>query len=191
MPGRFAFIQRLNKRTVFFITWLLILFISGGIAALNNFDAGVCRHLAIALMITYFGYLFFSYKYSPLVASAGESWWGIGTGKTLDIIISNPVKILLSISLLALFAFIDIGFAIVFLNFLLFNEAFLCINYGIAGLSAGSKRNAAIFGTAGIGYLLFFVLNLLYAPYVFKFLLNMAQPMYVAGIFYSPSALLI
>ena len=181
LPGRFAFIQRLNKRTVFFITWLSILFISGGIAALNNFDAGVCRHLAIALMITYFGYLFFSYKYSPLVASARESWWGIGTGKTLDILISNPVKILLSISLLALFAFIDIGFAIVFLNFLLFNEAFLCINYGIAGLSAGSKRNAAIFGTAGIGYLLFFVLNLLYAPYVFKFLLNMAQPMYVAG----------
>jgi len=180
LPVRFAFVQLLNKRTVFFITWLLILFISGGMAAFNNFEAGVCRHLAIALMIAYFGYLFFSYKYSPLVASAGESWWGIGTGRTLDILISNPVKILLSISLLALFAFIDIGFAIVFLNFLLFNEAFLCINYGIAGLSAGSKRNAAIFGAAGIGYLLFFVLNLLYAPYVFKLLLNMAQPMYVA-----------
>lgn len=181
LPGIFTSTQRLNKRNIFFITWLSVLFISGGIAALNDFDAGVCRHLAIVLVIAYFGHLFFSYKYSPLVASAGESWWGIGTGRTLDIIINNPVKILLSISLMALFAFIDIGFAIVFLNFLLFNEAFLCINYGIAGLSAGSKRNAAIFGAAGIGYLLFFVLNLLYAPYVFKFLLGMAQPMYVAG----------
>jgi hypothetical protein len=181
LPNRFSFSQETSKRTWFFITWLFVLFIAGGTAGLNHFDPGVCRHLAIALMIAYFGYLFLSYKYSPLVASGSESWWSIGTGKTLDIIISNPVKILLSISLLALFAFIDIGFAIVFLNFLLFNEAFLCINYGIAGLSAGSKRNAAIFGTAGIGYLLFFVLNLLYAPYVFKFLLNMPQSMYVAG----------
>ncbi|MEP7376555.1 MAG: hypothetical protein ABI675_24370 [Chitinophagaceae bacterium] len=181
LASRFSFSQQASTRTWFFITWLLILFIAGGIAGMNHFDAGVCRHLAIALMLFYFGYLFFSYKYSPLVASASESWWSVGTGKTPDIIISNPVKILLSISLLALFAFIDIGFAIVFLNFLLFNEAFLCINYSIAGLSAGSKRNAAIFGTAGIAYLLFFVLNLLYAPYVFKFLLTMAQPMYVAG----------
>ena len=33
----------------------------------------------------------------------------------------------------------------------------------------------------GVSYLLFFVLNLLYAPYVFKFLLDMPQSMYVAG----------
>ncbi|MEI9910876.1 MAG: hypothetical protein WDO71_15115 [Bacteroidota bacterium] len=63
------------------------------------------------------------------------------------------MKVLLSISLLAIFVFIDIGFAIVFLNFLLFNEAFLCINYAIAGLSAGSRRNATLFGVAGFIYL--------------------------------------
>ena len=59
LPGRFTFIQRLNKRTVFFITWLSILFFSGGIAAVNDFDPGICRHLAIALMILYFVYLYF------------------------------------------------------------------------------------------------------------------------------------
>ena len=159
----------------------MLLFTCGAIAGFNHFDAGVCRHLAIVLMMSYFLFLFISYKHSPLVASASESWWKIGTGNFLDIIVSNPVKILLSVSLLALFVFIDIGFAIVFLNFLFFNEAFLCINYGIAGLSAGSKKNATFFGMLGISYLVFFVLNLFYAPYIFKFLLDMPQLMYVAA----------
>ena len=105
----------------------------------------------------------------------------ISTHKTFQLLISNPVKILLSVSLLALLVFIDIGFAIVFLNFLFFNEVFLCINYSMAGLSAGSKRNAMIFGAAGFGYLLFFMFNLLYAPQVFRFLMGMSQPMYVFG----------
>ena len=116
-------------------------------------------------------------------------WWcrkkkvggRLDTHQMFQLIISNPVKILLSVSLLALLVFIDIGFAIVFLNFLFFNEVFLCINYSIAGLSAGSKKNAMIFGAAGFGYLLFFIFNLLYAPQVFRFLMGMSQAMYVFG----------
>ena len=181
LSKRFSFVQRFSKRTWFFGGWSLLLLICGTIAGLNHFDPGVSRHLAIALMIAYFIFLFISYKYSPLVASAKESWWEIGTGNFFNIVISNPVKILLSVSLLALFVFIDIGFAIVFLNFLFFNEAFLCVNYGIAGLSAGSKKNAAFFGILGAAYLIFFVLNLFYAPYIFKFLLDMPQSMYVAA----------
>lgn len=181
MNRRFSFAKRINKRNWFFTAWTLLLVLCGAIAGLSHFDPGVCRHLAIALMISYFSFLFISYKYSPLVASAKESWWGIGTGNFFNIVISNPVKILLSVSLLALFVFIDIGFAIVFLNFLFFNEAFLCVNYGIAGLSAGSKKNASFFGMLGAAYLVFFVLNLFYAPYIFKFLLDMPQSMYLAA----------
>jgi hypothetical protein len=181
IPEQFLFARQVGKINLFFACWLLLLVGCGALAALNGFDVSVCRHLAIALMLAYFVFLFISYKYSPLVASAKQSWWEIGTGSFLTMIISNPVKILLSVSLLALFVFIDIGFAIVFLNFLFFNEAFLCINYGIAGLSAGSKKNARSFATLGIVYLLFFVLNLFYAPYVFKFLLDMPQWMYVTA----------
>ncbi len=116
-----------------------------------------------------------------MVASAETSWWDIHTGRPLDIIINNPVKVLLSFSLLAVFVFIDIGFAIVFLNFLLFNEAFLCINYAIAGLSAGSQKNARIFGVFGFIYLAAFVLNLLNAPYIFEFVLALPQLIYLLG----------
>lgn len=179
--AKFSIKQKFNKISWFFISWLALLLAGGAVAALNRFDPGVCRHLAIGFTLAYFVYLFFSYRHSPLVASEGESWWKTNTGRITDLIISNPVKILLSLSLLFLFVFIDIGFAIVFLNFLLFNEAFLCINYAIGGLSAGSRRNASIFGIAGTGYLLLFVFNLLFAPYVFRFLLNMPQVMYVAG----------
>ena len=177
----FPFFKRLDKRAWFFISWLLVLFSCGIIAGLNHFDPGVGRHLAIGLMLAYFTWLFISYKFSPLVVSLEKSWWRISTGNLLNIVVSNPVKILLSVSLLALFIFIDIGFAIVFLNFLFFNEAFLCINYGIAGLSTGNKKNASLFSAIGISWLFLFVINLLYAPYIFKFLLGMSQPMYVAG----------
>lgn len=167
-----------DKKVWFFSVWVLVLLISSTIAAASSFNPGTCRHLAIALAIIYFIFLFISYRHSPLVASAEKSWWKIGTGKTWDILISNPVKVLLSISLLAVFAFIDIGFAIVFLNFLLFNETFLCINYSIAGLSAGSNRNATLFGILGTAYLIAFILNLVYAPYIFKFLLGLPQSLY-------------
>src|SRR6185503_16091907 len=80
-----------------------------------------------------------------------------------------------------IFVFIDIGFAIVFLNFILFNEAFLCINYAIAGLSAGSRRNAVLFGICGFVYLSAFILNLLYAPFIFQWILNLPQSIYLAG----------
>ncbi|MBK5273029.1 MAG: hypothetical protein JJE22_18670, partial [Bacteroidia bacterium] len=146
-----------------------------------NFDAASCRHIAIVLMILYFIYVFISYKHSPLVASSERSWWNIGTRNGWNLLISNPVKVLLSISLLAIFVFIDIGFAIVFLNFLLFNEAFLCINYAVAGLSAGSQKNAKLFGVFGAVYLFAFILNLLYAPYIFKYLLTLPQTLFIAG----------
>ena len=63
----------------------------------------------------------------------------------------------------------------IFLNFLLFNEAFLCINYAIAGLSAGSRRNAGLFGFLGILYLLGFSINLVYGAYIFKYLLDLVE----------------
>ena len=179
--NRSVLVKKSGLRIVYFITWLLVLVLAGGFAAFNNFDPTTCRHLAILLVLVYFLFIYISYKYSPVVASSEESWWHISTGKSLDIIINNPVKVLLSISLLALFAFVDIGFAIVFLNFLLFNEAFLCINYSIAGLSAGSKRNAGLFGAFGILYLILFIINLVYGPYVFKMLLELPQLSYVAG----------
>ena len=181
--NKMPLVNRFSVKTIYFITWLLLLVTGAAFAAMNNFDPGICRHLAIILMLAYFFYVFISYKHSPLVASAEKNWWSIGTRRESDILINNPVKILLSISLLALFVFIDIGFAIVFLNFLFFNEAFLCINYAVAGLSAGSGKNARLFGTFGLIYLLGFIINLLYAPYIFKFLLGLPQVAYVAAYF--------
>ena len=174
-------LKKIGSRAIFFIGWLFILIASGGIAAVNNFDPTTCRHLAILLILFYFVFIYFSYRRSPLVTSVEKSWWRISTGKISDILINNPVKVVLSVSLLGLFAFIDIGFAIIFLNFLLFNEAFLCINYAIAGLSAGSKRNAAFFGLFGGMYLLLFAINLVVGPYIFKYLLELPQLLYLAG----------
>src|SRR5260221_2283432 len=181
--SKILLVKRFGAKAFYFTTWLLLLAAGAGFAKLNNSYPGICRHLGIALMLLYFIYVFISYKHSPLVASAEKSWWSTGTRKGLDILINNPVKVLLSISLLAIFVFIDIGFAIVFLNFLLFNEAFLCINYAIAGLYASSHKNAKLFGVFGSGYLLAFILNLLYAPYIFKFLLDLPQAIYLAGYF--------
>lgn len=178
---KFPLIKRFGPKAWFFGSWLFILAVAGGIAALNNFDSGTCRHLSIALVIAYFIYIFISYRYSPLVKAAPVSWWKIDTNSFPSMMVSNPVKILLSVSLLAVFAFIDIGFSIVFLNFLLFNEAFLCINYAIAGLSAGSKRNAGWFAGMGILYLSLFVINLLYAPYIFNYLLELPDRFYLGG----------
>ena len=173
--------QLASKRIWFFASWFLLLVGAALIAAIRKFDPGICRHLAIASIVFYFIYLFLSYRHSPLVVSDDKAWWKIGTHKTFELLVSNPLKILLSVSLLALLVFIDIGFAIVFLNFLLFNEVFLCINYSIGGLSSGSKRNAMLFGGAAFGYSLLFILNLLYAPQLFRFLMEMSQPMYVFG----------
>lgn len=176
-----ALIRKRGARTVFFISWLLILLGAGSFAALNGFDPGTSRHLSIGLLLVYFIFIYISYRHSPLVASAEKIWWSINTGNSLDIIINNPVKVLLSVSLLALFAFVDIGFAIVFINFLLFNEAFLCINYAIAGLSAGSRKNASLFGVIGFIYLFVFAINLVYGPYIFKYFLGLPQTLYIAG----------
>ncbi len=173
--------RKTGIRNFYFLSWITILLGTGGFAAINHFDPTICRHLALGLILCYFVFLYISYKFSPLVISSEKSWWAIRTGSSLDLLINNPVKVLLSVSLLALFAFIDIGFAIIFLNFLLFNEAFLCINYAIAGLSAGSKKNASFFGFIGILYLLAFTLNLVYGPYVFNFLLNLSDFFYLLG----------
>lgn len=178
---RLTITKKRGVRVVFFLSWTFILIAAGALAVLTHFDPSVCRHLALALVLIYFLFIYISYKFSPLVASAEKKWWNISTNRPLDIIINNPVKILLSVSLLALFAFVDLGFAIVFLNFLLFNEAFLCINYAIAGLSAGSKRNASLFGLFGFVYLLLFALNLMYGPYIFRYLLELPATLYMTG----------
>ena len=174
-------VKRWGIRKTYFFFWLLILLAGGVYAAFSNFNPTSCRHLAILLVLIYFVFIYISYEHSPLVTGSDKSWWGISTDNSLDIIINNPVKVLLSLSLLGLFAFIDIGFAIVFMNFLLFNEAFLCINNAIAGLSAGSKKNASIFGAAGFMYLFLFAVNLAFAPYIFKFLLGLSQLLYIIG----------
>jgi hypothetical protein len=174
-------VKRFGIKLVFFAAWFFLLALAGLVAALKNFDSAICRHLSIGLVIAYFVFVYFSYNYSPLVKGNSNSWWSLHTGKISSLVISNPVKVLLSVSLLAVFAFIDIGFSIVFLNFLLFNEAFLCINYAIGGLSAGSGRNAKLFGTLGLTYLLLFIINLLYAPYIFHYLLEMPQTIYLFG----------
>ena len=184
-----SLVKKRGARIIFFISWLVVLVGGGGFAAFNNFDPTTCRHLAIVLVLLYFAFIYISYKHSPLVVSAEKSWWGISTGRSFDIIMNNPVKVLLSVSLLGLFAFVDIGFAIIFLNFLLFNEAFLCINYAIAGLSAGSKKNASLFGLLAVVYLLLFAVNLVSGPYIFKTLLELPQLLYVVG--YSLFAIII
>ncbi|MDP4261497.1 MAG: hypothetical protein Q8941_03090 [Bacteroidota bacterium] len=176
-----AWIKRYGAGAIFFSVWLMILAIASGLAFIQHFDPGTCRHLAIGLMVLYFIFVIVSYQRSPLVAAAEKSWWRIHTAKKADLLINNPVKVLLSISLLAVFVFIDIGFAIVFLNFLLFHEAFLCINYAIGGLSAGNRRNATLFGVSGLIYLLLFTVNLWFAPYIFRWLLNLPQSFYLAA----------
>ncbi|MEK7224890.1 MAG: hypothetical protein AAB221_04320, partial [Bacteroidota bacterium] len=179
--NKLSVIRKRGTRAVFFTSWTFVLIAGGALAAFTHFDPAICRHLAIGLVLIYFIFIYISYRFSPLVAAAEKKWWNISTGRSLDIIINNPVKILLSVSLLALFAFVDIGFAIVFLNFLLFNEAFLCINYAIAGLSAGSKRNASLFGLFGFIYISLFIINLIYGPYIFRYLLELPKMLYITG----------
>jgi hypothetical protein len=176
-----ALINYINTKTGYFICWLLVLVVSAAIAAIRDFDPSICRHLAIALVIAYFIFVYLSYRHSPLTVSSAESWWQLSTGKFTDILVSNPVKVFLSVSLLAVFVFVDIGFAIVFANFLLFHEAFLCINYAIAGLSAGSAKNSRIFGWLGFTWLVCFAINLMFAPQVLKTLLHLPQLLYVIG----------
>ena len=171
---------RLTK-TGFMISWLALLLVAAALAYLSHFDPGHCRHLAIGLMALYFVFCYLAYRHSPLVVAREESWWQIDSRRPVHLLLSNPARILLATSLLALFVFIDIGFAIVFLNFLLFNEAFLAMNYAIAGLSSGSRSNARLFAVAAFVLLAAFVLNLLYAPYVFQFLLDLPPTAYVAG----------
>ncbi len=173
--------NRSTAKKVFWMSWVLVLTAGGILAMLSNYDPAVCRHLAIALILLYFVFAYLSCRVSPLVASSEKSWWSVSTGNAAELLISNPVKVLLSLSLLGLFSFIDIGFALLFFNFLLFNEAFLCINYSIAGLSAGSRRNAFLFGAMAFFCLLLFVVNLVYGPYLFAYILEMPAIAYMAG----------
>ncbi|HWC52598.1 MAG TPA: hypothetical protein VG676_03355 [Chitinophagaceae bacterium] len=174
----FSTINQFTRRYpkyVFFVAWLLSLAACFGWAYLKHFDVNNCRHISLVLMAIYFIFLYISYRHSPLVASTEKSWWKIDTFKSFHVLLSNPVKILLSISLLGVFIFIDIGFAIVFLNFLLFNEAFLNINYSISGLSAGNSANRKVFVLSAILYTSLFVLNLLFAPYFLGYVLQLPQ----------------
>lgn len=175
------FIKR-YPRYIFFIAWLFLLAACFGWAYLKHFDVNDCRHISLLLMAIYFLFLCISYRHSPLVISKEKSWWNIDTSKPFHVLVSNPAKILLSISLLATFIFIDIGFAIVFLNFLLFNEAFLNINYSISGLSAGNSSNRRMFVLSAIIYSSLFILNLLFAPYFLGFILQLPQVVFT-GIF--------
>ncbi|MBI5856628.1 MAG: hypothetical protein HZB42_03170 [Sphingobacteriales bacterium] len=174
-------VKRRGPVFIYFALWILILLAGAGFAVINRFDPATCRHLSIALTLIYFVFVYISYRQSPLVASAEKSWWSINTTNSFDVIMNNPVKVLLSVSLLCLFAFVDMGFAIVFLNFLLFNEAFLCINYAIAGLSTGSRKNTSLFTLLGFFYLASFAINLIYGPYIFKYLLELPQFLYLSG----------
>jgi len=174
-------IWRQRPAFIFFVFWGIVLVAAGGIAVVRNFETTTCRHLSIFLVLCYFIFLHYSYSFSPLSVSSALSWWKLNTGKRSDILINNPVKVLLSISLLGVFSFMDIGFAIIFLNFLLFNEAFFCINYSIAGYSAGSKRNSMVFRVAAVVYVILFAVNLTYGPYIFNFLIGLPQLYYTAG----------
>lgn len=176
-----SFISNISAKKLFWVLWLFVIAGGGGVAFLSGFSPSVCRHLAALLMLLYFVFIYFSGRYSPLVSASDKSWWSINTSRVSEVIISNPVKVLLSLSLFGLFSFIDIGFALIFLNFLLFNEAFLLINYSIAGLSAGSRRNTFLFGCLSILYLLVFAVNLVYGPYIFKFVLELPQQVYLAA----------
>jgi hypothetical protein len=88
--------RRYGSKVIFFAAWILILFAAAGFAAFRNFDPGTCRHLAIFLVISYFLFVYTSYRHSPLVVSSEDSWWSIHTGKVFDLVINNPVKVLLS-----------------------------------------------------------------------------------------------
>jgi len=181
IPGFYkSRVQRLGARNTFLLLWLLTLLISAGAAFASGFNPGICRHLAIGLVIAYFIFSLYSYRYSPLVVGQEKSWWTINTSKISEVLFNNPMKVLISLSLLALLVFIDIGFGIVFLNFLLFNETFLCINYSISGLSPGSRKNATIFGVMGMIYLAAFLANLLYAPYIFNFFLDAHEGIFLS-----------
>lgn len=178
VTGTFAGLKRripswFNYRMQFFSVWLILLLVCATLASLSDFDTRVCRHIALVMLLAYFIFLFTSYRHSPLVREQSKAWWRLHTGRQLQMLISNPVKIILSLSLLSFLLFIDIGFAIVFFNFLIFHEAFLCINYGVAGLAAGSSSNAVRMTLIGAGYLALFALNIFYAPYLFGFLLQM------------------
>jgi hypothetical protein len=71
--------------------------------------------------------LFLSYRHSPLVVSDDKAWWKIGTHKTFELLVSNPLKILLSVSLLALLVFIDIGFCDRLSEFFAFTTKFFYV----------------------------------------------------------------
>lgn len=172
-------VRKYGAVRIFFLAWFAVLALAMAAAFASGFDAGVCRHLAIALVIAYFIFSLVSYRHSPLVTSDEKAWWKINTSSIAHIICSNPAKSILSLTLLGTFLFIDIGFAIVFLNFILFNETFLAINYSISGLSAGNRKNATVFGVLGIIYLAGFVANLVYAPYIFSFILNLPDVAYL------------
>lgn len=179
-----------NGKGLFTSSWLGLLALTAGLAWLSGFDARSCRHLAIGSILAYFLFAFIACRHSPLVKAQEVSWWKIDTGRTAHLLVSNPMKLLLSFSLLALLLFIDIGFAIVFLNFLLFNEAFFYVNNAIAGLSAGSRRNAMVFGVAGSICLVFFFANLLFAPFLFDWILRLPEAGYLVLYFLAGIAIM-
>ena len=184
-----AWVKRKGIKSIFWISWSFILACAALTAFLSDFSPATCRHLSILLILLYFFFSWFATTRSPLLSAVTFSWWKIDTNKPLHLLISNPVRLLLSLSLLGLFAFIDIGFALVFINFLLFHEAFHFINCSIAGLSAGSRKNATLFGCLAFLYAGLFIFNLLYGPFVFRYLLALPNWCFGLGYFLISSVL--
>ena len=100
-------------------------------------------------------YLFYLWLYFLSLFAFGKGMWiTVGGPSTLhsklDIMVSNPARfyfrwacwrhLSLLTSVLQLYSWI----------FLLFNEAFLCINYAVAGLSAGSREECKLVWHVGI-----------------------------------------
>ena len=188
-PELWPGVRRAGVRTGFWSAWVLVLGTGAGFAFIRHFDPSVCRHLAIGLVLLYFLFTYTATRFSPLVTAAEESWWQLNSSRKLEMLIANPARLLISVSLLALFAFMDIGFALIFINYLLFNETFLLLNHSIAGLSAGSRGNAVFFGILAALFGTLFSLNLLFGPYIFRFILSLPSWIYVLG--YALLALLV
>lgn len=154
------------------ISWFLIL--CGGFILTKVFSS-YTRQICMFLVVLYFFFLYLSYRHSPLVSANTEAWWRIDTNKLISLLVSNPVKIILSLSLFITLVFIDIGLGIIFFNFLLFHEIWLCYNYAIAGSSTGRAKNARIFLIAATIYLAGFIVNLQFLPNILNLYLKLPQ----------------
>src|SRR5690606_22693366 len=57
-------VDKMKPVRLFLAGWFLLLVLMGGLAALSGFNSSTCRHIAIALVVCYFLFLYLSYRYS-------------------------------------------------------------------------------------------------------------------------------